>query len=81
LALTGRAEIVLSLHAAQAAEPVATATLWNFLLRKCGAATPSIVFLGGRLGTAYLALFRRALAPGDFVRLWTASPGNEGGGP
>jgi type VI secretion system protein VasJ len=80
-ALCRQAEVVLSLHAAQGVDPVSTATLWNFLFRKCGAATPSVVFLGGRLGTASLAVFRRALAPGDFVRLWTAPRGDEGGGP
>jgi hypothetical protein len=79
--LSGRAEIVLRLQASQAADPVSTATLWNFLLRKCGAATPSLVFLGGGLGTAYLAVFRRALTPEDFVRLWTVPAPDEGGGP
>lgn len=79
--LCSRQEIVLSLHGTPPAEPTATAVFWTYLLRKCGAATPSIVFLGGGLDASYLAAFRRALVPADFVRLWTCPAGDEGGGP
>lgn len=77
-ALSGRPEMVVSLHAS-AADPTATAALWAYLLRKCGAAAPSAVFLGGGLETSCLAVFRRALAPADFVRLWTFPAEDEGG--
>jgi type VI secretion system protein VasJ len=80
-ALSGRPEIVMSLHAAGADDPTSTAALWTYLLRKCGATTPNVVFLGGGLDASYLAAFRRALLPDDFVRLWTSPGGDEGGGP
>jgi type VI secretion system protein VasJ len=79
--LSGGTQIFLNLDAARAGDPVATAAVWNFLLRKCEAAPPSAVFLGGRLGTPYLAVFRRALAPADFARLWTAPGGGQGSAP
>ena len=74
--LTGGTEIFLSLDAAPGTDPVAAAALWTFLLRQCGSATPSAMFLGGGLGTPYLAAFGRALLPRDFVRLWTTPEGN-----
>jgi hypothetical protein len=80
-ALAGRAEIVVSLPASTAADPTSTAALWTYLLRKRGAATPSTVFLGGGLDASYLAVFRRALVPADFVRLWTSPGAGEGGRP
>jgi type VI secretion system protein VasJ len=80
-ALSGRAEIVVSLEASASTDPTSTAALWTYLLRKCGAAAPNIVFLGGGLDASYLAVFRRALLPADFVRLWTSPGGDEGGGP
>ena len=79
--LSGLAEIVVSLHASAAADPTSSAALWTYLLRKCGAPTPSIVFLGGGLDASYLAVFRRALVPADFVRLWTSPGGEEEGAP
>ena len=78
--LCGQAEIVLSLPGTPA-DPSSTAALWGCLLRKCGVATPSVVFLGGGLGASSLAVFRRALVPADFVRLWTSPGGDERGEP
>lgn len=74
-------EIWLTLDADGSADLPSTLALWNFLLRKCGTATPSAVFLGGSLETSCLAVYRRALAPRDFVRLWTAPEGGEGARP
>lgn len=79
--LSSGAEIFLCLDSGRTADPGSTAALWNFLLRKCGAATPSAVFLGGRLATPYLAVYRRALAPGDFGRLWTGPECDRGAAP
>ena len=79
--LSGQVEFVVSLPASAATDPTSTAALWTYLLRKCGAATPSVVFLGGGLDASYLAVFRRALVPADFVRLWTSPGGAEGGAP
>ncbi|HSB71554.1 MAG TPA: TagF domain-containing protein [Candidatus Methylomirabilis sp.] len=74
--LTGETEIFLNLDAARGTDPVAAAALWTFLLRKRGSATPNAMFLGGGLGTPFLAVFSRALVPRDFVRLWTTLEGN-----
>jgi type VI secretion system protein VasJ len=79
--LCSRAEIILSLRGTPATDPTLAATRWTSLLRKCGAAAPSIAFLGGGLGASYLAVFRRALVPADFGRLWTLPEGDEGGAP
>ena len=79
--LSSGTDLFLDLDSGRSPDPGSTAAVWNFLLRKCGAATPSAVFLGGRLGTPYLAVYRRALAPGDFVRLWTGSGCDRGTAP
>jgi type VI secretion system protein VasJ len=80
-ALSGQPEMVVSLRASAAADPTSTAALWAYLLRRCGAAAPNTVFLGGGLDASCLAVFRRALGPADFVRLWTSSGADEGGRP
>lgn len=36
-----------------------------------GGVTPSFVFLGGTLTKSYLFCLRRAVKPGDFVRMWS----------
>ncbi len=79
--VSSRAEIALSLQGTPAADPLSAAALWNYLLRKCGAAAPSVLFLGGGLDTSYLAMFHRALVPGDFVRLWTSCESHGEGRP
>lgn len=79
--LRSRAEIVLSLNGTPTADPTLAAAHWTYQLRRCGAAAPSIAFLGGGLDASYLAVFRRALVPADFVRLWTSPGADEGGRP
>ncbi len=79
--LSGGAEIFLNLDAERVTDPVATVALWSFFLRKCGSATPNAMFLGGRLGTPYLAVYCRSLVARDFIRLWTTPECDVGAAP
>jgi type VI secretion system protein VasJ len=44
---------------------------WHHVLRQNNADVPNAVFIGGTSKESYLAVFRRALVPDDFVRLWS----------
>jgi type VI secretion system protein VasJ len=46
-------------------------------LRKEEAHIPQSSFMGGTLENAFLAVFKRPLQPGDFVRLWSVSAPGE----
>jgi type VI secretion system protein VasJ len=50
---------------------LAVAGLWHFFLKAHTAPVPNAVFMGGFPDETYLAVFKRALAPSDFVRLWS----------
>jgi len=49
------------------------AGLWHLWLKENGDRPPHAVFIGGSVDKAALAVFRRALTPGDFAKLWTQS--------
>jgi type VI secretion system protein VasJ len=50
------------------------------LLKQHNPDAPNAVFIGGNIERTFLAVFRRALAPLDFVRLWAQEPGVEKNG-
>jgi type VI secretion system protein VasJ len=74
----GDTAVFLRVDAARDRDPVVAAARGCARLRRGGTPAPTAVFLGGDLTTAWLAVFCRALVPGDFVRLWT-TPGGPGG--
>jgi len=52
-------------------DPQTLAALWHGLVKARMGDIPSAVFMGGTPDRARLAVFKRALAPTDFVRLWS----------
>lgn len=46
---------------------------WHHYFRSAADATPNAVFIGGTMTNTYMAVFRKSLAPEDFVQLWTAN--------
>ena len=64
-------------------DPSTLAGLWHSLMKSRISEVPSTVFMGGSSGGTFLAIFMRALAPVDFVRLWSGgkipeADGNDG---
>lgn len=51
-------------------DPFALAGLWHAFLKARISGVPNAVFLGGAPNETHLAVFRRALVPTDFIRLW-----------
>ncbi len=49
---------------------LAQSVMIHDLIKRQTAAIPSLVFMGGVPGAAYLAFFQRSLRSADFVRLW-----------
>jgi len=54
-------------------DPHTLAGLWHALLKVRISDVPNAVFMGGASDGTYLAVFKRALAPTDFVRLWSGA--------
>lgn len=46
-------------------------SLWHLLIKNVVKDPPNVLFIGGNLEKTYLAVFRRALLPKDFVHLWS----------
>lgn len=44
---------------------------WHFQFRGSVDTVPNAVFVGGTMDKGFIALFRRSLAPDDFIQLWT----------
>lgn len=66
-------DFFVTLNGAGSEDPNATAGAWHCLLKRNNADAPNAVFIGGTSQGSYLAVFRRALVPEDFVRLWHSS--------
>ena len=56
-------------------DPQALTGSWHSLLKNSNGEAPNAVFMGGTSRGTYLAVFRRALAPADFVLLWSGIGG------
>lgn len=80
--LAQQADFVVCLDAMQAGDVFTQACLWHAALRAQNETIPNAVFMGANFRGTYLAVFKRALAPNDFVRLWAGDQGVEDqGGP
>jgi type VI secretion system protein VasJ len=75
--LARETEVHVSLDEGAAPDQFTLASLWHSLIRETGGQVPHVVFMGGSPAGSFLLLFRRALMPTDFVRLWSG-PGREG---
>lgn len=69
--LTEQGNLFVELEAKTIQDQMALINLWHFHLRSKLGGVPNAVFVGGGPNQAYLAVFTRALAPVDFVRLWS----------
>ncbi len=67
------AEAFIPLNREQADGHIDFISLLHFLIKKThGKAVPNSIFMGGVPDKTGLAVFLRALAPDDFIRLWSA---------
>ncbi|NOZ70015.1 MAG: DUF2094 domain-containing protein [Deferribacteres bacterium] len=57
-------------------EQCALISVWHRLLRRSDNTAPNAIFMGGTFERSYMAFFKRPLLTGDFVRLWSISPGS-----
>lgn len=70
-----RCEFIASLGERPSCDALGQACQWHVLLRRHMPGIPHAVFMGGVPQAVFLAVFRRPLAPEDFVNLWT-TPGD-----
>jgi type VI secretion system protein VasJ len=71
----GRPEVFVSLDRGPCADKILHVSLWHLLLRESLSVFPNVLFMGGTLEKALLALFQRPLKPTDFTLLWSVSSG------
>jgi type VI secretion system protein VasJ len=64
-------EIFAPMNAGIAKDQFTLISLWHFQLKSHLGAIPNAAFMGGDPDNNYLAFFKRALRPDDFVRLWS----------
>jgi len=64
-------EFIVSLDGEPSGDPQIMTCLWHYMLKYHGSVIPNAVFMGGAFDGTKLAVFKRALAPADFVRLWS----------
>ena len=68
--LSDEEEFFVALDGGATNDPFALLGLWHSVLKARVRSVPNAVFIGGALDETHLAVFRRPLAPTDFVRLW-----------
>jgi len=71
--------LFIPLDSGSSSDPHSFAGLWHSLMRSQLSEAPSTVFMGGSSEGTFLAIFLRALAPVDFVRLWSGGTVPEAG--
>jgi len=71
--------LFIPLDSGPSGDPHFLAGLWHSLLKSRINDIPSTVFMGGSSEGTFLAVFKRALAPADFVRLWSGGKIPEAG--
>jgi type VI secretion system protein VasJ len=69
--LSQKADLFVSLDSEPFGDPQTLAGLWHSFLKARISEVPNAVFMGGAPEETHLAVFRRALVPTDFVRLWS----------
>ena len=78
--LSQETDFFVSLDGGPSDDPYTLAGLWHTLLKARMSEVPTAVFMGGTANGTHLAVVKRALAPTDFVRLWSGGKGLEVGG-
>ncbi|ANA41319.1 type VI secretion protein [Geobacter anodireducens] len=68
----GREEFSVKLDRRPVHDKITLVSLWHLLTKRTVKGIPHALFMGGNLEHSFLASFRRALAPGDFLHLWSA---------
>jgi len=68
-------EVFVSLDRGPCFDKILHASLWHEILKESLSAFPNILFMGGTLEKALLALFQRPLKHTDFSLLWSVSSG------
>jgi hypothetical protein len=71
LSQAGQTEFFVALDQGSSDEPFQLAASWHLFLKTRLREVPNAVFIGGIPDKAGMAIFKRPLVPGDFVRLWT----------
>ncbi|RNC71726.1 MAG: type VI secretion system protein TssA [Desulfuromonadales bacterium] len=69
----GKGELHVSLDRGPVNDKISLVSLWHLLVKEGAKGVPNALFMGGTLERSFLAFYRRALAPGDFLHLWSAS--------
>ena len=72
-AIGGKETVMIPLSDMRGRDIYTLAGLWHLWLKENGGRPPHAVFIGGSVDKASLAVFRRALTPDDFAKLWTQS--------
>jgi len=76
--LLEKTELFITLDDGAGRDQIARIGFWHWFFRARMTAIPNVVFMGGSFEKVCLALYRRPLAPSDFLELWTL-PTGEGG--
>ena len=69
--LSQETDFFVSLDGGPSDDPYTLASLWHALLKVRMSEVPTAIFMGGAANGTHLAVVKRALAPTDFVRLWS----------
>ncbi|WP_298436737.1 type VI secretion system protein TssA [Geobacter sp.] len=69
----GKGELHVSLDRGPVDDKIILVSLWHLLAQTAAKGVPNALFMGGTLERSFLAAYRRSLAPGDFLHLWSAS--------
>jgi type VI secretion system protein VasJ len=69
--LSQKRDFLVPLDGGPSDDPQTLTVLWHALLKTHTSEVPNVVFMGGASDKTYLAVFKRALVPNDFVRLWS----------
>uniref|UniRef100_A0A831UBU3 Type VI secretion system protein TssA n=1 Tax=Geobacter metallireducens TaxID=28232 RepID=A0A831UBU3_GEOME len=69
----GKDEFSVRLDRGPVNDKITLVSLWHLLVKGAAKGVPNVLFMGGTLERSFLASYRRALAPGDFLHLWSAS--------
>ncbi|GLI38316.1 type VI secretion system protein TssA [Geobacter hydrogenophilus] len=69
----GKDEFSVRLDRGPVNDKITLVSLWHLLAKGAAKGVPNALFMGGTLERSFLASYRRALAPGDFLHLWSAS--------
>ncbi|HME43643.1 MAG TPA: type VI secretion system-associated protein TagF [Syntrophorhabdales bacterium] len=72
--LSGRTDCVIPVARVSSRDNFEMICLYHSFVRARMEAAPSAMFMGGMAEKLYVALFRRPLAPSDFIRLWSITP-------